>query len=74
MHTGDAAPGDLALLESVVKQIAGHTICALGDALAMPVRSFMAKFPDEFKQRIADSLEGKKPEPSRLNADFKSAH
>jgi NADH:ubiquinone oxidoreductase subunit F (NADH-binding) len=70
MHRGEADPGDIALLESIVKQIAGHTICALGDAIAMPVRSFLAKFPEEFKNSIKDSLDGKLPEPSRLNANF----
>jgi NADH-quinone oxidoreductase subunit F len=70
MHRGDSVPGDVELVESIVKQIAGHTICALGDAIAMPVRSFLAKFPEEFKARINETLDGKKPGASRLNAEF----
>lgn len=74
MQAGDAVATDVELLESIVKQIAGHTICALGDAIAMPVRSFLAKFPEEFKTRIKESLDGKLPAPSKLNAEFPSAH
>jgi NADH-quinone oxidoreductase subunit F len=72
MHAGEGLPGDLELLESIVKQIAGHTICFLGDSIAMPVRSFLAKFPEEFKARIDEALSGATPKPSTLNADFSS--
>lgn len=41
-------PKDTELIQTVVNQIAGHTICFLGDSLAMPIKSFMAKFPEEF--------------------------
>jgi NADH-quinone oxidoreductase subunit F len=74
MSQGDSDPGDLELLHTIVNQIQGHTICPLGDALAMPVRSFITKFQDEFKARIMDSFEGKTPPPSTLHADFKSLH
>jgi NADH-quinone oxidoreductase subunit F len=74
IHAGDGSPGDLELIESIVKQIAGHTICFLGDSIAMPVKSFLAKFPEEFKARINESLSGAKPKPSALNAEFSSHH
>jgi NADH-quinone oxidoreductase subunit F len=74
MHQGQAVASDVELLESIVKQIAGHTICALGDAIAMPVRSFLAKFPEEFKNCIKDSLDGKPPRSSQLNAQLSSQH
>ena len=32
--------------------IAGRTICALGDAAALPVKSFIAHFRDEFQHHI----------------------
>ena len=32
----------------VASKIGGHTICALGDAAAMPVQSFLKHFGDEF--------------------------
>jgi NADH-quinone oxidoreductase subunit F len=69
MFRGEANPRDVELLESIVKQIAGHTICALGDAIAMPVRSFLAKFPEEFKASIADGQAGRGPKVSALNAE-----
>ncbi|HEU0259706.1 MAG TPA: NADH-quinone oxidoreductase subunit NuoF [Burkholderiales bacterium] len=39
---------DLDLLVNVSDNIAGRTICALGDAAALPVKSFIQHFRDEF--------------------------
>jgi NADH-quinone oxidoreductase subunit F len=39
---------DLDKLDQVARNIEGHTICALGDAAAMPVYSFLKHFRDEF--------------------------
>lgn len=39
---------DLDKLDQVARNIEGHTICALGDAAAMPVYSFLQHFRDEF--------------------------
>jgi NADH-quinone oxidoreductase subunit F len=49
---GQGRPGDLDLLRSVAGNIAGRTICALGDAAAMPVQSFVKHFADEFVYHI----------------------
>ena len=49
---GQGRPEDLALLESVAGRIEGHTICALGDAAAWPVQSFVRVFRDEFTYMI----------------------
>jgi NADH-quinone oxidoreductase subunit F len=43
---------DLALLDDVSDNIAGRTICALGDAAALPVKSFIKYFRDEFVVHI----------------------
>ena len=43
---------DLDKLDSVASKIEGTTICALGDAAAMPVRSFVKIFRDEFVHYI----------------------
>ena len=43
---------DLALLDSVAENIMGRTICALGDAAAMPVRGMVRHFRDEFVHHI----------------------
>jgi NADH-quinone oxidoreductase subunit F len=44
---GEAA--DLANLRRIPEGIMGNTICALGDAAAMPVQSFLKKFGPEFE-------------------------
>jgi len=49
---GQGRPEDLALLEDVAAKIEGHTICALGDAAAMPVASFVKQFREEFQYHI----------------------
>jgi len=45
-------PEDLDLLTDVAGKIEGRTICALGDAAAMPVISFIKNFRDEFEYHI----------------------
>jgi len=48
MVSGGARSGDGALLKSVADQIAGRTICPMGEACAWPTQSFVQKFADEF--------------------------
>jgi len=43
---------DLNMLVDVANRIEGHTICALGDAAAWPVQSFMKHFRHEFEYMI----------------------
>jgi len=45
---GQGRPEDLALLDDVADKISGRTICALGDAAAMPVISFLKHYRHEF--------------------------
>jgi len=49
---GQGRPEDLALLDSVAGNIGGRTICALGDAAAMPVQSFLKHYRHEFVHYI----------------------
>ncbi len=49
---GEATLQDLATLDEVAGNIMGRTICALGDAAAMPVQSFIKHFRDEFVYMI----------------------
>ena len=49
---GKGRMGDLDLLDSVADRIQGRTICALGDAAAMPVASFIKHFREEFEYHI----------------------
>jgi NADH-quinone oxidoreductase subunit F len=49
---GQGRNDDLDLLNSVADNIQGRTICALGDAAAMPVRAFIQHYRDEFQYHI----------------------
>ena len=49
---GEAVMDDLERLEHAARRIEGRTICALGDAAAMPVRSFLKHFRPEFEYYI----------------------
>lgn len=49
---GKGRSEDLDLLDSVASRIEGRTICALGDAAAMPVRSFVKHYRHEFAYYI----------------------
>ena len=49
---GQGRPEDLDLLDSVAGNIMGRTICALGDAAAMPVQGMLKHFRDEFEHHI----------------------
>ena len=48
MIDGQAQPQDVDLLKNIADNIEGRTSCALGDAAAWPVQSFVTKFRDEF--------------------------
>lgn len=49
---GLGKPEDLDLLNRVTDNIMGRTICALGDAASLPVRSFIKHFKSEFEYHI----------------------
>ena len=49
---GQGVQEDLELLNDVAHRIGGRTICALGDAAAMPVMSFLKHYRDEFQYHI----------------------
>ncbi len=49
---GKGAIADLNRLDDVASKIEGRTICALGDAAAVPVRSFLKYFRPEFEYYI----------------------
>ena len=52
IHRGDGRPADMEVLDSVALNIMGRTICALGDAAAMPVRAMIKHFRPEFEALI----------------------
>lgn len=52
IENGQGRPEDLDMLNAVADGIQGRTICALGDAAAMPVRAFVKNFREEFEYHI----------------------
>ncbi|GAB3183136.1 NADH-quinone oxidoreductase subunit NuoF [Hydrogenophaga aquatica] len=52
IENGQGRPSDMALLDNVAENIMGRTICALGDAAAMPVRGMIKHFRHEFEHHI----------------------
>ncbi len=50
---GAGRPEDLDMLVDVATKIEGRTICALGDAAAWPVQSFIKHFREEFEYHVA---------------------
>ena len=65
---GGGRQDDLRLITSLGQNIEGKSHCALGDALVMPIRSAMKKFPEEFEIALA---RGKKllREPALTSGD-----
>jgi NADH-quinone oxidoreductase subunit F len=61
IKAGLATPMDLDIMASVQEQIIGNCLCVLGDAMAMPVGSMVAKFRGEFEEYI---------EAARLRNEF----
>jgi NADH-quinone oxidoreductase subunit F len=52
MEAGEASQSELDLLLNVCDRILGNCLCPLGDAAAMPVASYVAKFRDEYQRHI----------------------
>lgn len=53
IENGHGSVADIDLLDSVADDIMGRTICALGDAAAMPVRAMIKHFRNEFEYHVA---------------------
>jgi NADH-quinone oxidoreductase subunit F len=52
IRSGEATPMDLDIMASVQEQIIGNCLCVLGDAMAMPIGSMVAKFRPELEAEI----------------------
>jgi NADH-quinone oxidoreductase subunit F len=55
ISTGEATPMDLDIMASVQEQIIGNCLCVLGDAMAMPIGSMVAKFRPELEAEIEEA-------------------
>ena len=52
---GKGEVADLEKLVDVANKIEGHTICALGDAAAWPVQSFLNHYFHEFEYMVLNN-------------------
>ncbi len=52
IEAGQATDADVDRIESIASKIEGHTICAFGEALSWPARSYLKKFRDEFIEHV----------------------
>ena len=52
---GQGAMADVDMLTDVANRIEGHTICALGDAAAWPVQSFVKHYRHEFEYMVQNA-------------------
>jgi NADH-quinone oxidoreductase subunit F len=52
IDNGEATPMDLDIMAAVQENIIGNCLCVLGDAMAMPIGSMIAKFREEFEAHI----------------------
>ncbi len=52
IESGQGTMDDLNRLDEVAGNIQGRTICALGDAAAMPVRAFLKHYRSEFEHHV----------------------
>jgi NADH-quinone oxidoreductase subunit F len=52
LESGGGSPEDIPLIAELADNIEGHTICPLGEAAAMPARSFVEKFAGEFRAHV----------------------
>jgi NADH-quinone oxidoreductase subunit F len=59
IELGEATPMDLEIMASVQEHIIGNCLCVLGDAMAMPIGSMIAKFKDEFEAHIEAARMGR---------------
>jgi NADH-quinone oxidoreductase subunit F len=52
MEAGQGKIEQLELLNNISDNMVGNTICVLADSIAMPVKSYVTKFRDEFEAHI----------------------
>jgi NADH-quinone oxidoreductase subunit F len=65
IDSGEATPMDLDIMASVQEHIIGNCLCVLGDAMAMPIGSMIAKFRPEFEAHIEAARARNDLDPAR---------
>jgi len=54
LEKGEGHPGDLDLILEICPNMMGTTVCVLSDAMALPARSYVQKFREEFERHIRE--------------------
>ena len=52
MVTGNADKAEINMILELTKQIEGHTICALGDAVSLPIQGLIRHYRDDIEKKI----------------------
>lgn len=52
IERGGGRPGDVEKIEQICDNIMGRTVCPLGDAAVMPIKSAIQQWPDEWQYHI----------------------
>jgi NADH-quinone oxidoreductase subunit F len=71
LNQGQGTAADLDLLDNVAENIMGRTICALGDAAAMPVRGMIKHYRPEFVAKLG--IQAVKPATAAIKNEAVSA-
>jgi NADH-quinone oxidoreductase subunit F len=53
IDSGEATPMDLDVMDNIQHNIMGNCLCVLGDSMAAPISSMIARFRPEFEEHIA---------------------
>jgi NADH-quinone oxidoreductase subunit F len=69
IEIGEATPMDLEIMASVQEHIMGNCLCVLGDAMAMPISSLIAKFRGEFEEHIETARMRRGLAPGEIHGD-----
>jgi NADH-quinone oxidoreductase subunit F len=56
--SGEGKPSDVQLIDNVAKNMAGMTLCALGDFAANPIIYTIKNFPEDFSKHVSAEADG----------------
>ncbi len=69
---GEGTPDDVKLIDNVAKNMAGVTLCALGDFAANPIIFTIKNFPEDFNQHVLPKEVEEAKEPAKRPAGSKT--
>jgi NADH-quinone oxidoreductase subunit F len=72
--SGAGKPGDVDLVYDVASRIMGRCLCPLGDAMAMPVKSYIERFREDFDRYLEPGFEPPAESPLASIAEYAVEH